>query len=249
MIPYIYTPFGNISTFIIAITVAMLLMLVSIHIILRKAKNREMEEIFIVPKIIASSLIALFSAAIFDAIFKVRENGVFRLSGITFYGGLIGATIGLYIILKISNGKTQYTTKEWFNKLTVPLIIFHFWGRIGCFFAGCCYGKVTDSFFGVYFPDNVENGIIHNGLKCYPTQLFEAVAILIILIIVINSRNRFEIYLILYAIARFLIELLRGDDRGYIISYLSPAQVISILILICVIIYKLIFKVRLKNVQ
>lgn len=242
MIPYIHTPYGNIPIFTVMITIGVLSMFASIHIILQKSDNRSSEELFIIPKVLTAMIIAYFSAAIADSIFKLRENGTFMLSGITFYGGLLGAVVSMYITLSLSNKKTQYSKKEWFNNLTIPLMIFHFCGRIGCFLAGCCYGKNTDHFISVYFPDNYIDGIFHNGLKCYPTQLFEAAAILVICIIIIKSERKFISYMTLYASARFFIEFFRGDDRGYIIKFFSPAQIISILIIISITIYCIIKK-------
>jgi phosphatidylglycerol:prolipoprotein diacylglycerol transferase len=84
---------------------------------------------------------------------------VIKVVGITFYGGLIGAVISLWCALKISKKKTQYSTKEWFDILSPPLVLLHFFGRWGCFWGGCCYGKPTESIFGMKFPDNLENGI------------------------------------------------------------------------------------------
>ena len=104
-------------------------------------------------------------------------------------------------------------------------MIFHFFGRIGCFLGGCCYGKVTTFKLGVAFPDNVKENIFHYGSKRYPTQLFEAIILLIILVtILFVKKNKFKLYLILYSIARFFLEFLRGDDRGSVLINISPAQ-------------------------
>lgn len=241
MIPYISTPFGNISTFSLMIVAAVISMLVVLHITLKKSESREKEEVYIFPKVIVSGIVAYLSSALLDALFKIPENNGFVIKGITFYGGLIGAIICMYILLHISKGKTEYSIKQWYENLTLPLITFHFFGRLGCFFAGCCYGKTTDSVFGMYFPNNIENGIYHYGLKCYPTQLFEAISLILIFLLVFHSKSKFQAYLISYATARFFIEFFRGDDRGCLIIGLSPAQVVSAILIICVfscVIYK-----------
>lgn len=239
MIPYIETPLGTINTYTVMIAVGALSMFIALHIILKNSVCRESEEIYIFPKIVISGLFAFVSSALFDALFKISENGGFVLKGITFYGGLIGSIICMFILIKFSKKNTEYSVKQWYDILTIPLIIFHFFGRIGCYLGGCCYGKTTESIFGVYFPDNIKDGIIHNGQKCYPTQLFEAFALIIILILVFNSRKKFGTYLFSYAVARFFIEFLRGDNRGAFILGLSPAQIISILILMCLFVYNL----------
>lgn len=214
-------------------------MLLMIHMLLKKSSDREDEEVFIIPKVIICGISGFFSAAIFDALFKYFEYGTLKISGITFYGGLIGAITILYIQLQFNRKYTHYNIKEWFDLLTLPLIIFHFFGRIGCFFAGCCYGKITESHLGVIFPDNIEHGIIHNGLKRYPTQLFEAVALLVIFILVSFAKNKFQSYLASYASIRFFLEFFRGDDRGYLTSFLSPAQIISIVIILNILFYRI----------
>ncbi len=239
MIPYIVTPFGRISSFVLMIMMAFLAMIASVHIKLRSAKNLPIEEAYIFPKIVAAALIGLASAAVFDSLFKIKINGGFKLSGITFYGGLIGASVCLYFLLKYSKHISQYSAREWFDILTVPLVIFHIFGRIGCFLAGCCYGKTTTSILGVSFPDNTQDGIYHFGKACYPTQLFEVFALLISLFFISKCRNKFECYLVCYAIARFFIEFLRGDNRGCISAILSPAQIISLLILFAIAVYKI----------
>lgn len=233
MIPYIQIFGGKISSYGLMAAAGVLALVFSVHLELRKTACAVKEENFIYPRIVVSGMAAWFCSVIFDTLFKIRENGGFVISGSTFYGGLIGAAGSLYVLLKTAKGRTDYSITEWYDILTVPLILFHFFGRVGCFLGGCCYGKETASILGLRFPDNAEYGIFHNGEKCYPTQLFEAAALLIICIIILHVKHRFECYLLLYAAARFFIEFFRGDDRGYVLSFLSPAQMVSVLILLC----------------
>ena len=238
MIPYIHTPWGVISTFVIMIAIGVLSMLIGVHILLVHSDDRDSEECFIFPKIIICGVVAYFFAGLFDSVSKIRVYGKLKISGISFYGGLIGAIICLYVLLKYTKQKTKYSISEWYNLLTIPLIAFHFFGRLGCFLGGCCYGKSTNGVFGVLFPDNPEHGIFHNGEKCYPTQIYEALALIIIFAVTIFAHNKFEIYLLLYSIFRFIIEIFRGDNRGYIIEFLSPAQLISVVLFLIVTIRK-----------
>lgn len=214
------------------IVLGILLFLGITHINLTQSENAEAEEIFIFPKIVYSAMAAYAFAAIADSIFKINDNGKFIITGITFYGGLFGGIIGMYIQLHISRQKNQYTVSEWFNTLTQPLIVFHIVGRIGCFLAGCCYGKVTSGFWGVAFPDNITDNIFHNGQSRYPTQLFEVTALILILIIIHKEKDKFNIYIFLYAISRFIIEFFRGDSRGNLFIIISPAQLISLVIIV-----------------
>lgn len=230
--PYIVTSFGKMPTFTIMLVCGVLVMFLLVHIELRDDPLRENEEAFLFPKMVLCGMSGCFWAAVLDSAFKFRENGGFVLAGITFYGGLLGASISLFLILRLTKQRTGYAVNEWFSKLTVPFIVFHICGRIGCFLGGCCYGRGTDSFVGIHFPDIPEHGIYHGGIKCYPTQLFEAAALLLILAVVVKVKNKFQTYLLLYAVARFFIEFYRGDNRGYVCALLSPAQTISIALIL-----------------
>ena len=117
------------------------------------------------------------------------------------------------------------------GKEVAQIALAHACGRIGCFLAGCCYGRETDSFLGVVFP---EHSMAPSGVKLLPTQLFSSAGdFLIMAILLLYSRKTRPkgrtgaLYLILYGIGRFLIEFLRADDRGTVGS-LSTSQFISI---------------------
>ena len=235
MIPQITTPWGSLSTFVICATIGVLVLLILVHLELITAKNMVAEENYIYPKIVISAVIGLMVSGLADSLFKYLEYGVLKISGITFYGGLIGSCVAMFFCIRLFPRNTEFTIIQWFDILTLPLISFHIFGRIGCFLAGCCYGKTTQSWLGFLFPDNLEQGIIHNGLKCYPTQLFEVFALLIIAVIIyVLPKHKFEVYLLLYSVSRFFIEFLRGDDRGYVSDVLSPSQLISMIIVILV---------------
>lgn len=230
MIPKIITPYGDIPTFPCLIALGVLTFILILHISLRKTSNRGKEEEFIFPRLVITGMVAWVFAGLFDAIFKYFEYGIFEWKGITFYGGLIGAIISLWLLLKQSKKKqrTNISVEEWFQFLTLPLISFHFFGRVGCFFAGCCYGRTTNGCLGVAFPDQPEQGILHYGLKRYPTQLFEGILLLVIFLVVLFVKEKATIYLLCYSVGRFFIEFFRGDDRGYVSNLFSPAQMISI---------------------
>ena len=104
-------------------------------------------------------------------------------------------------------------------------------GRIGCFLAGCCYGKETDSWLGVVFTNS---DFAPNGVKVLPTQLFMAGGDILLMAVLLwyaakrPLRGRTSaLYLILYSIGRFAIEFLRNDDRGTV-GMLSTSQFIAI---------------------
>lgn len=108
-------------------------------------------------------------------------------------------------------------------------------GRIGCFLAGCCYGRETDSWCGVVFTNS---DFAPNGVKLLPTQLFMAGGDFLIMAVLLwyaskrPMRGRTSaLYLILYSVGRFCIEFLRNDDRGTV-GMLSTSQFIAVFTLI-----------------
>lgn len=147
----------------------------------------------------------------------------------TFYGGLISGAIA-FILLYIFFIKKHNDIRFEPIARVAPLCITsaHALGRIGCFLAGCCYGKETDSCIGVNFP----------GLgKRIPTQLFEAIFLIILSIVLIflifktNFKWTLHLYLATYSIFRFIIEFFRGDaERGGSLLGLYPSQIVCVFI-------------------
>lgn len=247
MYPYIPTPWGNISTFTLMASLGVLVMIFTLFLSLRHAKDRDGEAAYIMPRIVLAGGIGMVFAGLADAGFKFVERGKWEFSGITFYGGLLGGMSALFVLLHFSQCATQYTNAEWFNKVTVPFILFHIFGRLGCFLGGCCYGKQATGPLAVLFSDHPEADIFHYGQTRYPTQLFEAVALIGILVIVLCVKNRFQVYLASYASVRFALEFLRDDDRGSILGNMfSPSQWISVCIMIGLVGHGLIKQYRTK---
>ena len=122
--------------------------------------------------------------------------------GFVFYGGFIFALIAGWWFLALRKQKIST-----FLDLFAPVIPLGYGlGRLGCFLAGCCFGKQTSSFFA----------IDKDGIGVHPTQLYSSFSgFLIMTIILYMEKNkiegRFFIYLILYGLARIWIESLRGE--------------------------------------
>lgn len=155
--------------------------------------------------------------------------------GFVFYGGLIGGIIGLYIYTKMF--KMRFGTFADVFGVVVPLG--HCVGRIGCHFAGCCYGMEYSGPFAVTYNDVL--GAVPNGVSLFPVQLLEAVLLflLFIVLLILYFKKKGEGflaagYLISYAIIRFILEFFRGDKARGILLGLSTSQIISILIIVCV---------------
>lgn len=109
-----------------------------------------------------------------------------------------------------------------------------FFGRMGCFFAGCCYGKETSLPWGVIFTD--PNSLARLNLPLHPTQLYEGGGNLAIFFFLKwrEKGKTFDgqilwLFLFLYSVTRFFIEMLRGDPRGFLFQkFLSTSQEIGI---------------------
>ena len=185
---------------------------------------------------IVSILLGFGFAALFQATYNYiehPENGFHLGEGITFLGGMIGGTVVYLIIWMIFRKKVPGNLYDIMPVIPCMITVGHAFGRIGCFFAGCCYGKPTDSIFGVQFP-----GAYFEQLgKVHPTQLYEA-AFLFVLFGVLTwllLKKKFQytmtVYLASYGVFRFLIEFLRYDDRGQLGKLLSPSQTMSLVFL------------------
>ena len=129
-------------------------------------------------------------------------------------------------------------------------------GRIGCFMAGCCYGRPTDMPWGVVFTDTrslIPEDMLNMPL--HPTQLYSSLSgfIIFIILMILNTKKRFEgqvllWFLILHSTGRLLIERFRGDDRGLILGGAwTVTQFLTIIILIGSIIMLFILKSRRKK--
>src|SRR5438445_11840783 len=164
-----------------------------------------------------------------------RELLTLARSGGVFYGGLIVAvTVALWYIRRA--GLPLWTTCDVFAP---GIALGHAIGRFGCLFAGCCYGKPTTRPWGITFTDPFAAANVGTplGVPLHPTQLYEAGAELLILGILLVTERKgrpypgrtFWLYMLLYAITRFIIEFYRGDERGAV-GMFSTSQFISILL-------------------
>lgn len=189
--------------------------------------------------IIIGLLTAVLFQKIYDAISGTEETG-----GMTFLGGLIGGVVGflglyfLYVYAINPHLKEKSLFKSDMNKgvfylvriAPISITIAHGFGRIGCLFAGCCHGKPTDAWYGVWNE--------HLGCKVVPIPLFEAIflfvlsAVMIVCLFKFKIKDTMSIYLVSYGVWRFIIEYFRDDYRGELIPGLTPSQFWSIIMVI-----------------
>jgi phosphatidylglycerol:prolipoprotein diacylglycerol transferase len=156
----------------------------------------------------------------------VRAGGVF-------YGGLIAA-VGVAIWLVRKYQLPLWTTADLFAP---GIALGHVIGRLGCLLAGCCYGRPTSAPWAITFndPEAAANVGTPLGIPLHPTQLYDAGAELVILGVLLATESRgrrfpgrtFWLYILLYGVSRFVVEIYRGDDRGMILG-LSTSQFVSL---------------------
>ncbi len=161
--------------------------------------------------------------------------------GFVFYGGLLGGALGYLIGLKISRQRNA----DYIRIYAVLIPFCHAFGRIGCYLAGCCYGKPYRGFLAI--PSEKVAFGRPEDISYFPIQLAEAVSLFAIsaFIYFFTSKSRqrrqansaakiinpFFIYLFLYSLIRFVLEFFRGDSvRGIFSCGLSISQVISLVL-------------------
>lgn len=177
-------------------------------------------------------------------VFKIWEGGL------VFYGGLIGAMlVSLYYFRK-----HRLSFLKMADLFMPGVALAHTLGRLGCFAAGCCYGREAPGFLlSITFP-KTPFSLAPAGAPLFPSQLVESAVELLIFFVLISFRRRkrfdgqiFLIYLALYGISRSVLEIFRGDSaRGYVIpDWLSTSQLISgLLVTASLVIY---FRLRRKR--
>lgn len=157
--------------------------------------------------------------------------------GSVFYGGLLGG-----MAVGIIYGRKKKLDLSEYSDICAPMVpLFHFFGRIGCFLGGCCYGIESPFGFTVHGNELVPT---INDVQRFPVQLFEAGLNLALFFVLAHllKKNKFKgglfaIYLVIYSIIRFFDEFLRGDSyRGFLFG-LSTSQIISIFIFIGAVIF------------
>lgn len=142
-------------------------------------------------------------------IFKIWQGGL------VFSGGLLAAIIAAFLYFK----RHRMDILQMGDIFAPSIAIGQAFGRIGCFMAGCCYGRETSVSWSVVFtnPDSIAPLYKH----LHPTQLYDSLSNIIIFVILmlLSARKKFNgqifiWFLIMHSTARLIIERFRGDDRG-----------------------------------
>lgn len=163
-------------------------------------------------------------------------------SGLVFYGGLMGFLVCSSIAIFLMY---QRFDMELVNLIVITIPLFHGFGRIGCLFAGCCFGAEYTNFLSItyiYSPQEIR--------LCFPTQIVESFFefVLFIALFMMHKKNRpknlLKIYLATYAVFRFALEFMRGDTIRGLFGQLSFSQYISLLILTILLLLTIIHNTR-----
>jgi len=215
--------------------------LLGLWLALRQAEREGLSK----EKITDIGFYALFSGIIGARVFFIATNwphfsghpiDMIKIweGGLVFYGGVIFALPTVLWYAKKQGLSLWQTIDVWAPSIAVG----HALGRLGCFCAGCCYGRPTDLPWAVTFSNPESLAII--GVPLHPTQLYESAAELMNFAILLFIRKKktfhgqvFWMYVLNYAIIRALIELFRGDiERGFVMPGISTSQGISIVMFI-----------------
>ncbi len=231
--------------------------------------NEESTDKMLLIGLVATGIGILF-AMLFQSVYNYiaePEKG-FGFGNMTFYGGLIGGVASylgfynLYVYVIAPRAKSRILQNNMNASLTdaVPFIpigicIAHSFGRLGCFFAGCCYGKPTDSWIGLPCAHGYNDilGMRMDGVDVIPVQLLESIFLLVLagvmalLYFKFRFNCNFGVYCTAYGVWRFVIEFFRVDERGGFIPGLTPSQFWCIVMVLLGIGYFFLYKYVLKN--
>lgn len=163
----------------------------------------------------------------------------FLRSGGVFFGGLLGAIIAGYVLMRRWKLPWWKTADACAPGIALGNVL----GRLGCFFAGCCWGEPTTVPWAVHFPhEGHEITGVPAGVPLHPTQLYESFSMLIVFLFLLwlHKRKKFSgqvilAYALIYSTVRFMIEFVRDDPRGNILGLttltgLSTSQLIGIVV-------------------
>jgi phosphatidylglycerol:prolipoprotein diacylglycerol transferase len=208
----------------------------------RKIGVRAADSLAVLIATYAGGIAGAASVPVFQAIAGWVATGTFALpTGMHAYGGLIGGLIAGVIALR-----RHHVPVASFLDVVAPAIgLGYFFARIGCFLAGCDYGKPTTLPFAVQFPrgsyafvDHVRHGwvdaIDRVSLPVHPTQLYHCAVGLFLYVIASaipspGDGRRYVLVVVLYGVLRSIVEAFRGDASRGSIGPLSTSQTLALI--------------------
>jgi len=154
--------------------------------------------------------------------------------GYVYYGGLILGVWAAYSYLK----KRTLYVEPWLDRASLPLALAYAVGRLGCFFNGCCYGRVCEMPWAVKFPSHIGFGMAL--LPRHPTQLYATILEMLAILVLIKLEKQrwfrwkgqlFWTWLCVHATNRIIMEFWRDDDRGFAMGRISVSMIVSFALL------------------
>lgn len=237
---YPYDIFAGMDLYGIFLCIAAISALVSFRICADHLHLKAKLQNFCMATGLAAIVVGYFSAVLFQALYNIEKYGEFRIdtsTGATFYGGLIGGAAAFLVIYFLVGyfyfGEKRDHTKNFWHVADIGAIsiaVAHGFGRIGCLMAGCCHGKVTDKWYGIY--------MVAAKAKVVPIQLFEAIVLFAIAAFCAyrlwqGHRDNLPLYMVVYGLWRFFIEYARTDYRGTtLVAFLTPSQLTAIFMIV-----------------
>lgn len=237
MYPYVTFLGEQISVYYLCAQVGLLL---SYMLLNKLLSQKRIFEIYILP--IAIALIGMIFCARLTGVLSdmlqclfghrnINLSEIWNESGIVYFGGLYGFIYCLKAVCKLK--KVDFETISDIFGFVIPF--FHVFGRIGCFFAGCCYGKTCDCIFAIPYRLSVESPFMSR----IPIQLYEAFVefVLSLIMYLLYKTGKHQIlkkYVVSYSIWRFFAEIYRDDTVRGIYYGLSFSQIICIITLTAV---------------
>jgi len=174
--------------------------------------------------------------------YSQNPGQIIGASGLTIYGAVLGAALGVWVYSRISKQSFGYLA----DVLAPGIILAQAIGRVGCLLNGCCYGTETDIFCAVIYSH--PGSFAPVGVPVHPTQIYEIIFNLLLFVLLLRLKDRFKpdgslfvIYLGLYSIWRFSISFVR-EGTPFLFG-MQQAQVIA-LVVVLVALYFFAFKIR-----
>jgi phosphatidylglycerol:prolipoprotein diacylglycerol transferase len=190
--------------------------------------------------VLNAALVGIPSGVIFSRFLHVIEHWDYFMrnpgeiiggEGLTIYGAVLGAALGIWIYSRIRKISFGYLA----DVIAPAIILGQAIGRVGCTINGCCYGVPTDLPWAFVYTHPASHGPI--GIPVHPTQVYEIIYNLMVFGVLMMLKNRFRpegslflVYLVFYAAWRLGIDFIR--DRNVLFIGLDEAQLISIVVLI-----------------
>lgn len=178
--------------------------------------------------------------------YRIQPMDIFKIwqGGLVFFGGIIG-----FILIMVWYSKRHHLSLWKLGDIWAPAAaIGQSIGRIGCFMAGCCYGKPTDLKWGVVFTH--PESLAPLNVPLHPTQIYSSISgfLIFLILILLHTKKKFDgqvllWFLILHSTARLVIERFRGDDRGMLWgTSMSITQFFTTLVLVTAVITLIVLK-------